>query len=239
MKYTDEARVDLFNNQKVYGGDRDLVERVKEMPHDTLYIMPNVGTFASFLQFMNVDERIEYAYDMENISENSLIFADKSDIINLRNYEVVDTSDRHILIRNKIVNNNEDFSLPLSYMNTFDYSYYIADEDIIESNPANNYVCYGPYLNLETGEYTFSLDMDFDKFSGENIGFAEIKSSSVNTIYDHIEITDDMISKDGSLDIDLNANVGVSISDMEIVVFLYEPAEISMQLNSIQVDTKE
>lgn len=239
MKYTDAARIDIFNNQKVYGGDRDLVARVKEMPHDTLYIMPNVGTFASFLQFMNVSERIEYAYNKEKISENALIFADKSDIINLRDYEVVDTSDRHILIRNKIVNDNEDFSLPLSYMNTFDYSYYIADEDIIESNPANNYVCYGPYLNLDIGEYTFSLDMDFDKISGENIGFAEIRSGSVNTVYDHIEITDDMISKDGSLDIDLNANVGVSISDMEIVVFLYEPTEISMQLNSIQVDTKE
>lgn len=239
IEFTSAARVDIFNNQKVYGGDRDLVARVKEMPHDRLYIMPNVGTFASFLQFMSMDEKIEYAYHQENISEDALIFADKHDIINLCDYEIVDSSDRHILIRNKIANDNEDFKLPLSYMNTFDYSYYIANEDIIESNPANNYVCYGPYLNLKAGEYTFTLDMDFNKINGEDIGFAEIRSSSVNTVYDHIEFTKDMISKDGSLDLDLNANVGVPISDMEIVVFLYDPAEISMQLNAIQVDTKE
>lgn len=226
-------------NQDAYADDRALIDRNEKLfENGNVYIMPSAGTFSSFLQYELNDVRVDFVYDLEELDENSYVFANKSDIVSFLDYNIVDSSDRHIIV--SAVSNEEDPDrLPLSYMNTFDYSYYIADEDIIESNPANNYVCYGPYLNLEAGEYTFTLDMDFNKINGEDIGFAEIRSSSVNTVYDHIELTKDMIAKDGSLDLDLNANVGIPVSDMEIVVFLYDPAEISMQLNAIQVDTKE
>lgn len=238
-KNTPSAVEAITINQDAYADDRAMIDRNKEIfETGNVYMTPSVGTFASFLQYELNDVRVDFVYDLEELNENSYVFANKSDIVSFLDYNIIDNSDKHIIV-SAVADEENSGNLPLSYMNTFDYSYYIADEDIIESNPANNYVCYGPYLNLDIGEYTFSLDMDFDKISGENIGFAEIRSSSVNTVYDHIEITDDMISKDGSLDIDLNANVGISISDMEIVVFLYEPTEISMQLNSIQVDTKE
>lgn len=226
-------------NQNNYVSDREMIERNKEnFETGNVYMDSSVGTFASFLQYELNDVRADFVYDLEEIEENSYIFANKGDVVNFLDYNIIDKSDKHIIV-SAVPNNDNSGKLPLSFMNTFDYSYYIADEDVIENNPANNYVCYGPYLNLDAGEYKFTIDMDFDKFNGENIGFAEIKSNSVDTIYDHIELTADMISNDGDIDIELNANVEISISDMEIVVFLYEPSEISMQLNSIQVDTKE
>lgn len=240
-KNTPSAVEAITINQNAYASDRAMIDRNKEIfETGNVYTVQSAGTFASFLQYELNDVRVDFIYDLEELDENSYVFANKSDIVSFLEYNIVDSSDKHILVSAVSDKNTESSgNLPLSYMNTFDYSYYIADEDIIESNPANNYVCYGPYLNLEAGEYTFTLDMDFSKISGEDIGFAEIRSSSVNTVYDHVEFTEDMISKDGSLDIDLNANVGIPVSDMEIVVFLYDPAEISMQLNSIQVDTKE
>ena len=82
-------------------------------------------------------------------------------------------------------------------------------------------------------------DMTVLENTAENIGFAEVKSNSVNTVYDHVEITSDMVKKDGSISLDLGANVGVPVSDMEIVVFLYDPKAVSMQLNSIEVNTED
>lgn len=227
-------------NQNAYAGDRELIERNEDIfESGSVYMTASVGTFASFLQYEMNDIRVDFVDDIEKLDDNSYVFANKNDIVSFLDYEIVDSSDRHIIVSADPVKKEDSGRLPLSYMNTFDYSYYIADEDMIESNPENNYVCYGPYLNLEAGEYTFTLDMDFSEFADENIGFAEIRSSSVNTVYDHIELTKDMLPKDGSLDVDLNANVGIPVSDMEIVVFLYDPTKVSMQLNSIHIDTKE
>lgn len=238
-KNTPSAVTAITANQSNYVSDREMIERNKEnFETGNVYMDSSVGTFASFLQYELNDVRVDFVYDLEEIDENAYIFANRSDVVNFLDYNIIDKSDKHIIF-SAVPNNDNSGKLPLSFMNTFDYSYYIADEDVIESNPANNYVCYGPYLNIDAGEYTFKLDMDFDKFDGENIGFAEIKSNSVDTVYDHIEITSDMLSNDGDLNIKLNANVGIPISDMEIVVFLYNPSEISMQLNAIQVDTKE
>lgn len=240
-KNTPAAIEAITINQNAYADDRAMIERNKEIfETGNVYMTASVGTFASFLQYELNDVRIDFVQDLDEMNENSYVFTNKNEIIKYMDYNIIDQSDRHILFSTvSDIDENGLSNLPLSYMNTFDYRYYIPEEDVIESNPASNYVCYGPYLNLEAGEYTFTLDMDFDKFSDEEIGFAEIRSGSVNTVYDHIEFTEDMISKDGSLGIDLNANVGIPVSDMEIVIFLYDPAEISMQLNSIQVDTKE
>lgn len=237
---TPSAVTAITVNQEAYAGDREMIERNEELfESGNVYMTDSVGTFASFLQYELNDVRVDFVYDIDELDGDSYIFANKGDIVSFLDHEIIDSSDRHIIISADKAEKDESGRLPLSYMNTFDYNCYIADEDVIESNPANNYVCYGPYLNLEAGEYTFTLDMDFDKITDENIGFAEVRSNSVNTVYAHTELTADMLSKDGSLDIDLSANVGIPISDMEIIVFLYDPTEITMQLNSIHVDTKE
>ncbi len=237
--FTSDAREDIRNNQRVYKGDRELVYRVKDMEPEHIYIAPDVGTFASFLQFMMKDVKVEYANHPERLSEDALIFVDKRNIIEMRDYEIIDRSDRHLLVRNTKTAADEDFHLPLSYMYTFDSDMYIADEDMIKSDPDNNYLCYGPYLGFDADQYTLTLDMTVLENTAENIGFAEVKSNSVNTVYDHVEITSDMVKKDGSISLDLGANVGVPVSDMEIVVFLYDPKAVSMQLNSIEVNTED
>lgn len=233
-KLTVAAREDIFRNQEVYKGDRELVQRVQNMEPDKVYVMPNVGTFASFLQFMMMDTRVDFAYHQEKLSEDALIFADKHDIMSLCEYEIVDSSDRHFLFRNRVANNEQVYELPLSFMNTFDSSFYIEEEDAIESNPSNNYVCYGPYVELAEGDYIFTLDMSFDELNEGNVGFAEIRSNSVDTVYAHTEITDDMLTKDGQLSLELTADVGIPVTDIEIVLFLYEPSLTEMQLNSIE-----
>lgn len=239
VSYTPEAKTDIYNNQRVYSGDRELVSRIKDMSPEKIYIAPDVGTFASFLQFMMNDVKVEYADHPERLSEDALILVDRKSIIEICDYEIIDKSDRHLLIRNKLNTDNEDFQLPLSYMYTFDSDMYIADEDMIKSDPDNNYLCYGPYLKLSEGDYEFLLDMTFDEINTENIGFAEIKSGSVNTIYAHTDITPDMIGSSGELRLELTADVGVPIPDVEIIVFLYEPAAVSMQLNSIEVNMED
>lgn len=237
--FTSAARTDIYNNQRVYSGDRELVSRIKEMSPEQIYIAPDVGTFASFLQYMMKDMTVEYANHPERLSEDALILVDAKSIIEIRDYEIIDKSDRHLLIRNRKNTENEDFSLPLSYMYTFDADMYIADEDMIKSDPDNNYLCYGPYLGFDADEYTITLDMNVSETSSDNIGYAEVRSNSVSTIYSHEEITSDMVGSDGSLSIELGANVGVPVSDMEIIVFLYEPKAVSMQLNSIKVNTED
>jgi len=65
------------------------------------------------------------------------------------------------------------------------------------------------------------------------------KSNSVSTVYAHEEITADMLDKNGELRLDLGANVGIPVNDMEIVVFLYDPGAVTMYLNSIEVNTED
>jgi len=242
MKNAPEALEVIEANQESYQSDREMIKRSSEvLESGKVWITPSVGTFASFLQYEMNDVRVDYIYDLDEITENDYVFSNKSDIINLLDYEIVDSSDKRIIISEKESKGSgeELDKLPLSFMNTFDSSCYIPEEDVIESNPNNNYVCYGPYVNVDAGEYVFTLNMTFEETDGEDIGFAEVRSNSVSTVYDHIDIVEDMISKNGSFDAELGANVGVPVSDMEIVVFLYDPADVSMQIDSIYVDIKE
>lgn len=234
-----EATEAILVNQQAYEGDRALAERIDELSDADIYVMRDTGTFSSFLQYYLPNIRIEVADNIEDTKENSYALIDKSDIINYGDYPVLDSSDRHILIGTTAKDRDETFSLPLSYMNTFDASLYIEEEDAIMSNPANNYVCYGPYVELAEGDYIFTLDMSFDELNEGSVGFAEIRSNSVDTVYAHVEITEDMPSENGTLTLEMTADVGIPVTDIEIVLFLYEPTAVSMKLNSIEVDTEE
>lgn len=234
-----EATEAILINQKAYEGDRALAERIDELSDGDIYVMRDTGTFSSFLQYYLPDRRIEVADNIEDTKENAYALIDRSDIINYSDYPVLDSSDRHILISTTAKDSDEPFNLPLSYMNTFDASLYIEEEDAILSNPASNYVCYGPYAELAEGDYIFTLDMSFDELNEGSVGFAEIRSNSVDTVYAHVDITEDMPSENGQLTLEMTADVGIPVTDIEIVLFLYEPANVSMKLNSIEVDTEE
>ena len=177
------------------------------------------------------------------MSEDSVIFINRSDIISYAGHEILDLSDKRVLVSGK-KNESSETELPLSIMNVFDVECYIANEDAIESNPENPYLCFGPYLRLDEGIYNFTLDMELDEVYGANedtlsIGYAEIRSNSTDTSFAHAEITSDMTDKNGMVSIELNADVEKVVSDMEIIVFLYEPDAVSMQLNSIKVNMED
>ena len=123
----------------------------------------------------------------------------------------------------------------------FNPSCYIADEDVIQSDPNSNYLCFGPYLELDEGEYIFSLDMDMESnmSSAEPIGFVEVRSDSGTNVLDHADITDSIINSSGKAEIEMKADVEEQVSDIEIVVFLYSPDSVKAQLNSIKVNTEE
>jgi hypothetical protein len=183
------------------------------------------------------DVKVDLIYSQDELPDSGYIFANRGGVVDFLGHDIIDFSDRHILYSAEVSEDSED-KIPLEFMNVFDADCYLPDEDAIVSSD-NSFVCYGPYMHLDADKYTFTLDMDISGDSAESIGFAEVKSNSVSTVYAHEEITADMIDKDGSVSLDLGANVGVPVSDMEIVVFLYDPQAVSMQLNSIEVNTED
>ncbi len=231
---TPSARLAIEKNQEAYAGDRQLIERVRDIPAAEFRAAENSGTFLSFLQYMLPDKTVRYADSSDEIGDNVYIFANKSDLINMPGYEIVDSSDRHILMKGA-ANGETSANLPLSFMNVFDNSCYIEETDDIKSDPVNNYLCYGPYVDLDEGDHTFTLDLDFAFAETENIGFAEVKSTSLNTVYAHEELTSDMIGSDGNVEIDLDFANTSFIPDLEIVVFLYEPSKVNAVLDHITV----
>lgn len=225
-------------NQNAYEGDRALIERVRDQLGDEqVSVMVDTGTFISFLQYEMNDVKVDLIYSQDELPDSGYIFANRGGVVDFLGHDIIDFSDRHILYSAEVSEDSED-KIPLEFMNVFDADCYLPDEDAIVSSD-NSFVCYGPYMHLDADKYTFTLDMDISGDSAESIGFAEVKSNSVSTVYAHEEITADMIDKDGSVSLDLGANVGVPVSDMEIVVFLYDPQAVSMQLNSIEVNTED
>ena len=237
--FTPSARVDIFNNQRAYKGDREMLRRIWKTEDAEFYVSPETGAFISFVQYMLPDKKVSFAYEPDELGDNAYIIADKKEIVNMRGYEVADSSDRHIVYRNVPKDDSSEVNIPLSYMNLFNSDCYIAGEDVIQSDPANNYLCYGPYLDIEEGEYTFSLDMDIDGSSAEPVGYVEVKSDSEGSVFDRAEITADSIDGSGKAEIELKADIDEAVSDLEIVVYLYSPDSVSAQLNSIKVNTEE
>ena len=236
---TPSAQLAITVNQKAYEGDRALCERVKELPEKHIYVMPDAGTFISFLQYEMNDVRIDIAKSPETFSEDGYLFASVGNVVDLMGHEIIDRSDRHILYSAEKTG-SYDNRIPLDMMSVFDSSCYVESEDMIESAPEFNYLCYGPYMHLDKGSYTFSLDLDFDDMDkAEEIGYAEINSDGGQTVYVHEEITPDMLDKDGKLELELDADLDRDVSGVEIVVFLYDPETIYAQLNSIEVKTED
>lgn len=232
------ARTDLLINQDAYKGDRELVQHALEIPDAELRVKEETGTFNSFLQFMMQDRKISFLTPEDEQNENVYFFAEIKDSMNLRDYEVIEASDRHVLYRCHVVP-EPSYEIPLSFMSMFDESQYISETDDIQSTSTSNYVCYGPYFKVDKGEYDIVLDMDFETTDIENIGYAEIKSSTLGAVYDHVNLTGDMVEKDGSLKTELSLDIEGDVPDMEIIVFIYNPERISMVLNSITVNTEE
>ncbi len=230
----------ITDNQNAYEGDRALIERVKDtLDGEKVSVMVDTGTFISFLQYEMNDVKVDLIYSPEELPDSGYIFANRGGVVDFLGHDIIDFSDRHILYSAEVSEEGSD-NIPLEFMNVFDAECYLPEEDAIVSSDSG-FVCYGPYMHLDADKYTFTLDMSVaDNGSGsEAIGFAEVKSNSVSTVYAHEEITADMLDKNGELRLDLGANVGIPVNDMEIVVFLYDPGAVTMYLNSIEVNTED
>lgn len=234
----DYARQDLLVNQDAYAGDRELVKTASEIPDAEIRADRGTGAFISFLQFMMPDRKLSFLTEKDRQNENVYWFADIKDSINLRDYELVAASDRHALYR-CVTSDVQVYELPLSNMMMFDEGQYISETDDIKNSESSNYVCYGPYFRVDEGGYEVVLDMDFENTDIENIGYAEVKSNSLGVVYNHTELTGEMLEKDGSLNTELPVQLDEAVSDIEIVIYIYDPAQISMILNSIRINTED
>ena len=230
--YTDYAREGILINQKVGADDRQLLSRISDIEHDKIYVGDECGTFASFVQFNIPDERIEAAADINSCGNNDLFIADISEFFKYMQYEHLDKSDRHLLLRNKKTNSESELELSLLYMKNFDSS--LISDSAILSNPNSNYLCYGPYMKFYKNNYKIKLELEDIISDSEEIGFAEVSSQTMGKKYVHTEITADMV-KDGRLDLELDADIDEDAENVEIVVFINDPSKTSMKLTSIKI----
>lgn len=225
-------------NQEYYGGERDLVKTVRNrVGSEKIYMDRSVGTFASFLQYEFKDTRLDYTDGIDDLDDGVYVFAAKGEFMKYLDYEYVGNSKNNFVFIKKI--NNDDDYIPLSLMSVFDADCYDPEEDSISVNHQNNFLCFGPYMTFDAGEYGIEVNYTADAVEDEDIGYVDIKSSSLGIVYDHAELKKSMIGEDGNIDVRLDLELEEKVTDIEIVTFLNDPSTLEMQLNSMAVNAKE
>ncbi len=230
--YTVDACKVTLINQEVAEGDRKLISRIDSIEHDRVYVSADCGAFPSLVQFLIPDERIDIVKHIDKTGEKSLLLADNSEIIKYMEYELIDKSDRHILLRNKKINENSELDFPLSFMYNFDDS--LKSDDEILSSHDSNYLCFGPYMKFDSNSYRIEFELEDIISDSEEIGYAEVNSQTTGKIYAHTDITSDMV-KDGRLDLELDADIDEDAENVELIIFINEPSETSMKLAAIKI----
>lgn len=229
----------IINSQEAGYGDVAFLERLEELPERDVYILNSCGTFMQFAQYRLMDIKLNAISRIEEAGENSYVLANASDIINLSDYQMIDYSDNHVLVLNSDVSENTSFkALPLSFMHTFDEDAYDEEYSTIKSISDNHYLCFGPYMNADPGNYLFNISLTANSLpDGDGkgmIGYAECRSAAYDTVYARLDISADMFGEDNSLIAELAPEFALALNDMEIIVFIYEPESVDLQLNSIE-----
>ena len=85
--------IKTFQNE--YVEDRALCSRVSELPEKQIYVMSDSGSFISFLQYEMKDVRVELADSPEDVSGEGYVFTSAGSGEALKEYEMIDHSDRH------------------------------------------------------------------------------------------------------------------------------------------------
>ena len=236
---SEAGKKQILNSQKAGYDDVALLERIEELPERDIYILNSCGTFMQFAQYRLMDIRLNVIDQIEEAGENSYVLANSSDIINLSDYQMIDYSDNHVLVLSSDVSESNSLkALPLSFMHTFDTEAYDEEYGTINSLSDNNYLCFGPYMNADPGDYLFNISLTANSLpDGDEknmIGYAECRSSAYETVYARLDISADMFDEDNSLIAELAPEFALPLNDMEIIVFIYDPESVSLQLDSIE-----
>lgn len=229
----------VINSQEAGYGDVALLERLEELPGRDVYILNSCGTFMQFAQYRLMDIKLNAIDRIEEAGEDAYVLANASDMIALSDYQLIDYSDNHVLVLNTYASENTSFKeLPLSFMHTFDDDAYDEENGTIKSISDNHYLCFGPYMNADPGDYLFNIGLTAnslpDGVEKGMIGYAECRSAAYDTVYARLDISADMFDEDNSLIAELAPEFALPLDDMEIVVFIYEPESVNLQLNSIE-----
>lgn len=233
------GRENITFSQEAYAEDFELMERLDSSAAESggdIYILRSCGTFKWFCQYALLDTLITTVEDIGGVPENSYVIADVADMIMYSDHKILDRSDKHLVFSSEKDQTGADadgfYRLPLSFMKTTDKALYDSDMDSISSSDTNNYVCYGPYFRLNAGEYTFRLNVSgkTEADDSEDVGYAEVISTITGDTYSKTEITADMFDE-ASVNIELPSDIDADIEDMEIRIFIYDPACTAMTVN--------
>ncbi len=229
-----EGEKTVVHNQAVNGAsEKRLIDSIAALPEHDLYVLSSCGTFKGICQYYLPDETIKTADSPSDIEEEAYFIAGLKEYIDYSEYEIIDYSAEHLLLKNTVQTKGDYTRLPVALMSVFDRSAYNPENDSI-TDTDSTILCFGPYLNLSAGEYSFKLDFDIEGAPTEEIGYIECKVAENNTIFSRVELTDDMIDEDNDIMAELEFDLENDIRNMEIVVYLNSPETIEISLNTIE-----
>lgn len=226
------------------GGGRDQIKRSQAAGYedgvmleqlegtDSAYIMKNCDVFMQFCQFHLMDTKMQAVADIGQAAADAYVIANAADWFRYSDYDIVDHSNSHMLFVNRPAAEQDFRTLPLSFMYTFDEHAYLPEEDAIVST-GNPYLCYGPYFQIDAGDYTFQLDLSAGTIGAETVGYAEFRSSTTGTVYDRVELTADLLQPHSRTSIALHPTIAAASDNIEIIVFLHAPDTTELQLHEI------
>ena len=202
----------------------------EEIPHD-VYILDRCGSFLQLAQFVQMDRHLIAVSSADEIPDGAYYLAPSTDVLLRDEDEIMDATQDKLLCR-KGTKMTRDTDLPLSIMyRQKDVTYYPL-HDVIVSAPTSHYLCFGPYMTLEPGDYTFTLDVHSElPADAETIGYAAVLSDQTEFAridLDPAELADDTLI--------LEAAVPERTDACEIVVVLYDPSTVRMQLDAIHCE---
>lgn len=142
-------------------------------------------------QFLLQKDKLYYLTnkELEKIEGNVFVITGSlNDIFKIsRNYDLIMIAQNSCLL---FVNNsdqiadNTKINLPLRIFNKSN----LVDDHIIQSNGASGFFMYGPYINLQHGNYKFIMEIELINFKYDNLGFIDIFSGSEGKVFFKKEI---------------------------------------------------
>lgn len=229
---TAEGYTIIRENQNFYAENSKLITKIKSLPAKSIYVTKNCGTFRYFCQYSFMDTTVKVTSDVNSIAEDSYIIADATDLLKYSEYDLLDYSDNHIVLSNEVKIDNDAFKkIPLEIMYTFGDE---SNNEIISSVDSSNYLCFGPYFNVDLGNYIFKVDVTVNEAESYNIGYVECRSSESDIVYSHVELNKSMLDNSGNYVAELYSEFAAPVQGLELIVFINQPEIVNMQLNSIE-----
>lgn len=113
------------------------------------------------------------------------------------------------------------------------YKTNINEKNEIVSNGQEGFFMYGPYINLNSGNYQFTIDIELIKSKNDNIGYVDIVSNIGENQHFKQEISLDDFGTDNKLIIDVPFELTENIENIELRAYSYEGSQI--KINNVYI----